>query len=290
MDTWEVTFEDGNESQQQSNRHDIKNGINVNKYERIARAVGGGALVGYALTNRSKGGVALGLLGAGLLYTGATGHCEAYKALGVNTADKLDEDIARDVHVEKSITIAASPAELYSFWRNFENLPHFMENLESVTQLDDNRSHWVATGPGGKKVEWDAEIYNEKEGELIAWRSLPDADITNAGSVRFEEAPGGRGTYLKVVLNYNLPGGRAAALFAKLFGQEPGQLVESNLKRLKQLIETGEIPTIEGQSSGRETFASESDFSSTEDSKSRKPLASKAAVGGSAFNAGRETL
>lgn len=126
-----------------------------------------------------------------------------------------------------------------------------MEGLQSVTRLDDKTSHWVAIGPGGKKVEWDAEIYNEKEGELIAWRSLSGSDITNAGSIHFEEAPGGRGTYVKVVLNYNPPGGKAAALFAKLFGQEPGQLVEHNLKRLKQLIETGEIPTTEGQSSGR---------------------------------------
>jgi uncharacterized membrane protein len=142
--------------------------------------------------------------------------------------------------------------DLYRFWRNFENLPRFMENLESVAECDDNISHWVARGPGGAKVEWDAEIYNEKEGELIAWRSLPGADITNAGSVHFEEAPGGRGTYVKVILNYNPPGGKAAALFAKLFGKEPGQLVEHNLKRLKQFIETGEIPTTAGQPSGRE--------------------------------------
>jgi uncharacterized membrane protein len=289
METWEVTFEEGNEHAQQSNGHDENRGMNVGKYERIASAVGGGALLGYALKNRSKSGVALGLIGAGLLYRGATGQCEAYRALGVNTASEADADVARDVHVEKSITIAASPEELYSFWRNFENLPHFMEDLESVTQLDGNRSHWVARGPGGKKVEWDAEIYNEKEGELIAWRSLPDADVTNAGSVHFQEAPGGRGTYLKVVLNYNLPGGKAAALFAKLFGQEPGQLVESNLKRLKQLLEAGEIPTTEGQPSGRETSATDSGFSPTADSESPQQIATKAAAGGSAFGAGRET-
>jgi uncharacterized membrane protein len=288
METWEVTFEENNQSEQQGNGRNQNGGVNVGRYERIASAVGGGALLGYALKNRSKGGIALGLIGAGLLYRGATGQCEAYRALGVNTASDLDEDVARDVHVEKSITIADSPEELYRFWRNFENLPRFMENLESVTELDGNRSHWVATGPGGKRVEWDAEIYNEKEGEFIAWRSLPDADVTNAGSVHFQEAPGGRGTYLKVVLNYNLPGGKAAALFAKLFGQEPGQLVENNLKRLKQLFEAGEIPTTEGQPSGRETSATDSTFSAKEDSESRQ-LASKAAAGGSAIGAGRET-
>ncbi len=253
MDTWEVTFEEKPETEEmQSNDATGNGGPNVGKIERIASALGGGALIGYALKSRSKGGIALGVLGAGLLYRGATGQCEAYRAFGVNTADGSNgEEVARDVHVEKSITINRTPAELYKFWRDFENLPRFMENLESVTRLDDTRSHWVALGPGGKKIEWDAETYNEKEGELIAWRSLPGSDLTNAGSVHFEPAPDGRGTYLKVTLNYNPPGGKAAALFAKLFGQEPGQLVEHNLKRLKQFIETGEIPTTEGQSSGR---------------------------------------
>ena len=281
MDTLEVTFEENNESAEVNNGHE-NSGVNVGKYERMASAIGGGALVGYALKSRTPTGIALGVLGAGLLYRGATGQCEAYRALGVNTAT-TSEDVAREVHIEKSITIGVGPAELYSFWRNFENLPRFMEDLESVTQLDGNRSHWVAKGPAGTKVEWNAEIYNEKEGELIAWRSLPEADITNAGSVHFEEAPGGRGTYLKVVLNYNPPGGKAAQLFVKLFGSEPGQLVESNLKRLKQLLEAGEIPTTEGQTSGREAKTSASTSSDAPSA-----LASKAAAGGAAFGAGRE--
>ena len=251
METWEVTFEDHN--QQSSDNGSANNSkVNVGRIERIASAVGGGALIGYAITNRSKTGIALGLLGAGLLYRGTTGQCEAYRSLGINTAEDGGEDVARDVHIEKSVTINSTPKELFRFWRDYENLPRFMEDLEAVTEIDETRSHWVAKGPGGKKVEWDAEIYNEKENELIAWRSLPGADITNAGSVHFEEAPG-HGTYVKVVLNYNPPGGRAAALFAKLFGKEPGQLIEHNLRRLKQLIETGEIPTTEGQPSGRET-------------------------------------
>ena len=276
METWEVEFEPHNEAEQQTNAED-GGGVNVGKYERIASAVGGGALVGYALKSRSKTGVALGLLGAGLLYRGATGQCEAYRALGVNTADS-GEDVARDVHIEKSITIGVAPNELYKFWRNFENLPQFMEDLESVTPLDNTRSHWVAKGPGGKNVEWDAEIYNEQEGEFIAWRSLPDADVTNAGSVHFEEAPGGRGTYLKVVLNYNPPGGKAAQLLAKLFGKEPGQLVDSNLRRLKQLLEAGEIPTTEGQSSGRETSTEENTAPDA-----AEPLAGRAAAVGTSF-------
>ena len=251
MDTWEVTFEDHNR-QNAGNGNTNNTKVNVGRIERVASAVGGGALVGYAITNRTKTGIALGLLGAGLLYRGATGQCEAYRALGINTAKNgPSEDVAREIHIEKSVTISSTPKELFRIWRDFENLPRFMENLESVTKLDETRSHWVANGPGGKQVEWDAEIYNEKENEMIAWRSLPGADVTNAGSVHFEEAPG-HGTYVKVVLNYNPPGGKAASLLAKLFGKEPGQLVEQNLRRLKQLVETCEFPTTEGQPSGRQ--------------------------------------
>ncbi len=154
--------------------------------------------------------------------------------------------------MEKSITINQTPESLYKFWRDLENLPRFIEKLESVTPLDERRSHWVVKGPGNTTVEWDAEISNEKENELIAWRSLPGrAEVTNAGSIRFEPAPDGRGTKLSVTVNYNPPGGAAGLLVAKLFGEEPGQLIDLNLRRLKRLVETGEIPTIEGQTSGR---------------------------------------
>lgn len=276
MNTWEVTFDENRTSEEAGTSKNDKS-TNVGKIERIASAIGGGALIGYAVKSRSKGGIALGLLGAGLLYRGASGQCEAYRAFGINTADTEGaEEVARDVHIEKSITINRSPAELYKFWRDFENLPKFMEGLESVNKLDETRSHWVATGPAGKTVEWDAEIYNEKEGELIAWRSLSGSDITNAGSVHFSPAPDGRGTYLQVTLNYNPPGGKAAALFAKLFGQEPGQLVEHNLKRLKQLIETGEIPTTEGQPSGRVAM-SEAGGRKQDQLSSKSPVLSKAA-------------
>lgn len=278
METWEVTFED--HYRQSADNGTNNSRVNVGRIERVASAVGGGALVGYAITNRTKTGIALGLLGAGLLYRGATGQCEAYRSLGINTAkDGSTEDVAREVHVEKSVTISSTPKELFRIWRDFENLPQFMENLESVTKLDETRSHWVANGPGGKKVEWDAEIYNEKENEMIAWRSLPGSDVTNAGSVHFEEAPG-HGTYVKVVLNYNPPGGKAASLLAKLFGKEPGQLIEHNLRRLKQLVETCEIPTTEGQPSGRQQQTQ-----STGERKQNK-LASKTPVGNLARAAG----
>ena len=127
---------------------------NVGKVERIASAIGGGALIAYSLKKGSKLGFLLRLVGGSLLARGASGQCEAYKALGINTADSRNsEHVAKEFHVEKSVTINSTPAELYNFWRNLENLPRFMENLESVTSLGGNRSHWVAKGPGGATIE-----------------------------------------------------------------------------------------------------------------------------------------
>jgi uncharacterized membrane protein len=126
-----------------------------------------------------------------------------------------------------------------------------MQNLESVTVLDQGKSHWVAKGIGPARVEWDAEIYNEKENKLIAWRSLENADVVNAGSVRFQKGPTGHGTYVRVTVNYNPPAGKLSATIAQLLGAEPTQLIKEDLRRLKQIMEAGEIPTIDGQTSGR---------------------------------------
>jgi uncharacterized membrane protein len=162
-----------------------------------------------------------------------------------------DENVARDVHIETSIAIDKSPAELYSFWRDFRNLPLFMNNLESVTELDNQRTHWVAKGIAGSKVEWDAEIYNEKENELIAWRSLENADVVNAGSVRFEPDPQGHGTHLRVTMNYNPPAGKAGATIAQLLGAEPSQLIEEDLRRLKQIMEADQVASVATPSSSK---------------------------------------
>jgi uncharacterized membrane protein len=179
------------------------------------------------------------LLGAGLAYAAA-------RAL-----TKESSDVAQDVHIETSIAIDKLPEELYAFWRRFSNLPLFMRNLESVTELDGTRSHWVAKGPAGARVEWDAEIYNEKANELIAWRSLENADVVNAGSVRFQGGQGGHGTFVRVTMNYNPPAGKVGATLAQLIGGEPAQLIKEDLRRLKQVMEAGEIATIDGQTSGR---------------------------------------
>jgi uncharacterized membrane protein len=174
---------------------------------------------------------------------GVTGHCDIYHTLGFNTAKRQpkDEPVARDVHVETSVTINRRPEEIYQFWREFENLPRFMKHLESVTKLGPNRSHWVAKGPAGEKEEWDAEIYNEKPHELIAWRSLPGADIVNAGSVRFEPGADSRSTDVKITMNYNIAGGRVTDTLAHLLGHSPEQLIESDLQRLKHLLESSDF-------------------------------------------------
>jgi uncharacterized membrane protein len=231
--------------------------VNVGDWERVASAVAGGALTVYGLRKRSMGGLCLALTGTCLLHRGVSGHCDTYSLLGISTnkvGSSPEEAVARDVHVEKAIVINKTPEELYSFWRQFENLPRFMTHLESVTCTGLNTSHWIAHGPAGKQVEWDAEIYNEKQNELIAWRSLENSDVANAGSVRFTPV-GVRGTEVKVVLNYNAPGGKISALLAKLFGREPGQMIAADLRRLKQILETGEAATTEGQPSGRDPEA-----------------------------------
>jgi uncharacterized membrane protein len=179
------------------------------------------------------------LVGAGLAYAAA-------RAL-----NKSEGNVVRDVHIETSIAIAKSPEELYSFWRDFKNLPLFMRNLESVTESSQTQSHWVAKGPAGTRVEWDAEIFNDKEDELISWRSLEDADFVNAGSVRFQAGPEGHGTFVRVTMNYNPPAGKVGASLVQLFGGEPAQLIKEDLRRLKQIMEAGEIATIDGQTSGR---------------------------------------
>lgn len=171
-------------------------------------------------------------------------------------AGQLPEADDGSVHVEKCITVNRSADDCYRFWRDFENFPRFMKHLESVTAADDTRSHWVAKGPAGTSFEWDAEITADKEGELLAWSSTADAQVQNAGMVRFERAPGDRGTIVWIDMQYKPPGGKAGSAVARLFGEEPAQQIEEDLRRFKWLIETGEIPTNVGQASGRRDLVS----------------------------------
>jgi len=157
------------------------------------------------------------------------------------------------IQVRKAITINRPPEELYRFWRDFQNLPRFMKNLESVQVLGGDRSHWVASGPGGSRIEWDAEMTHDQPNDVIAWRSLEGADVDNWGSVRFKRAP--RGTEVHVDISYSPPGGRLGSIAAWFTGKEPGQQVQEDLRRLKQVMEAGEIPTTEGQPSGQSRTA-----------------------------------
>jgi uncharacterized membrane protein len=145
------------------------------------------------------------------------------------------------ITVKQAITIKRPSAELYRYWRDFTNLPRIMRHLEAVQVNGERRSHWRAKAPAGQTVEWDAEITEDRPNDVIAWRSLPGASVPNTGSVRFIPAPGDRGTEIHISLRYDPPGGKLAALVAKLFGEEPRQQMSDDLRRFKQLMETGEI-------------------------------------------------
>ena len=180
----------------------------------------------------------------------ATANVLAVTALDVMCAKTLSRQprtVANEgieagiIRTKKSVTVGKPVAEVYAFWRDFENLPHFMRHLESVTVIDERRSHWVAKAPAGKSVEWEAEMTEDRKNELIAWRSVEGSQIYNAGTVRFQPAPGGRGTEVRVELEYDPPFGKLGAKVASLFREEPGQQVMDDLRHFKQVMEIGEI-------------------------------------------------
>jgi len=235
-------------------RGSAREGTNVGQFERWVSLFGGGLLAFDGLRRGTLEGLAEAMLGGCLVERGLTGHCRVYNALGVNTASRNPAaavSAARGVKVVQAVTISKPADELFHFWHNFENLPHFMHHLESVTCAG-NRSHWVAKGPAGMHVSWDAEIINEEPNRLIAWRSLEGSQVSTAGSVHFTPAPGGRGTEVRVVLKYDPPGGKLGSWFTWLFGADPQCEIAEDLRRFKQLTEAGEIPTTWGQTSCRD--------------------------------------
>ena len=170
----------------------------------------------------------------------ATINVLAVTALDVIAAKQLSNG-KQGIHASTSCIVNREPEEVYTFWRNFQNFPRFMRHIESVEDLGDGRYHWVATGPAGMSVEWDAMIVADDPGKVITWRSLENSDVDNAGAVRFERAPGGRGTIVKVNLEYNPIGGVLGAAVARLFGEEPNQQLDDDLRRFKQVMEVGEV-------------------------------------------------
>lgn len=203
--------------------------------------IAGSAMVAYGLGQRSRVGTALALLGGGMVFSG-TRRVVAPKA--------------RESHggfrVEKSVTISKPAEELYRFWRNFEQLPAIMRHLERVERTGENRWRWTAKAPAGQTVSWDAEITVEMPNRLIAWRSLEGSTVWHEGAVEFLRATGDRGTIVQVSLKYDPPAGSLGKVIAKLFREEPSQQVAEDLRRFKQLMETGEVSTTEGQPTGRE--------------------------------------
>jgi len=214
----------------------------------------GGALGLFGLTRGSLGGFALAAIGGSLLYRGMTGHCSLYQSLDVSTATPRGPAASiaagHGVKVEDSIIISRDPTVLYQFWRDFENLGRFMKHLHKVEVRDQRRSHWVAHAPLGFTFAWDAEVINEKENELIAWRSVEGSEVDTAGSVHFRVLPHGRGTEVRVVLKYDGHAAQLAAPLARLLGESPRQQIHDDLRRLKQAMEAGELATIEGQPRG----------------------------------------
>jgi uncharacterized membrane protein len=225
--------------------------VNVHPLERWISLAAGGWLAASGV-RRGTPGVLRMLTGAELIRRGVTGQCEVYRALGVRTSAHEGHTLPYElgVRARAAVTVNQPRERVFQFWRQFENLPRFMRHVVSVDAPDGRRSHWVARGPAGRKVEWDAEIINEIPNELIAWRSLPASDVDSAGSVRFKDAPGQRGTEIHVELQYNPPAGMVGAQIARLFGREPEQEIEADLNRLKQYLETAEIATTENQPHG----------------------------------------
>jgi uncharacterized membrane protein len=218
---------------------------NVGRRERLISAAAAAGLAAYGLRRRRGRMLLLPVAGA-LLGRAVSGRCAVNAMLGRNTA-RDDEPASpvtsvrrgEGVRVDERIVLNRPRSEVYRFWRNLENLPRFMDHLESVTVLDEERSHWVAKGPAGTRVEWDAVVHNEIPNELLAWRSLEGSEVDNAGSVHFMPTANGD-TEVRVVLRYDPPAGRLGAAVARLFGEDPSRQVAEDLRRLKQVVEAGE--------------------------------------------------
>ena len=205
--------------------------------QRWGALIGGSALAIYGISRRSPLGYALAAGGSTLALLGTTQQKRHY----------------RQPYAETSLLINCKPQDAYRFWRDLENLPLFMNRLDSVTKLDEHRTRWVALGPMGQRIHWEAEITSERENEYIAWRSLPGSDVQVDGRVEFREAPAGRGTLISARLEFrSIPGGNTA--FAKFLTKGANFAIRQDLRRLEALLETGEIPTTEGQSHGPRDF------------------------------------
>jgi uncharacterized membrane protein len=217
--------------------------ITLGGLERWGSVTTAAALMLYGVSRRSPAGIGLALAATPLAYRGLAGRWPPQLTSRSHPESAARAALAggRGSVVHESVRLELPVAEVYSFWRRLENLPRFMDYLHKVTETGDGRSHWVAKGPGGVLVEWDAEIINEVENQVIGWRSLPGGDVTVAGSVNFDTVRAGRSTQVTVRLQYAPPAGRVGAFVSMLAGRDPSQTVREDLRRLKQILEAGEL-------------------------------------------------
>jgi uncharacterized membrane protein len=200
--------------------------------QRWAPILAGGTLAVIGLSRKSAFGYGLVAAGGALAYFGSRSAAET-------------ESVARG-----SVLLNCTPEEAYSRYRNFEDFPTFMHHLQSVTKIGERQYRWTALGPMDIPIQWDAEIWDEQAGEFISWRSMPNSALTMEGTVRFEVSPANRGTFLRAVTRFEHPAGELGRAIAKFFGEDPSFMMRQDLRRFKALVETGEIPTTEGQPHG----------------------------------------
>ncbi len=244
-----------------SGNRDTTNGnsitrVNVSPVERWISGIGGGALAVYGIARQDWGGAGLALLGATLIYRGASGHSMIYQSLNANQPQEqqLSTNIStipggKGIKVHRTVTVNRPAAELYSFWHDVEKTPLYTPLVESVTRTGERTSHWVAKSPTGKSVEWNSELLEDQPDTLISWHVHGETLTGNAGKVSFKAAPGNRGTEVTLELDYYQ--NPALVAVGKIAGKAAEVQVMETLRRFKELMEAHEVPTIEGQPTGQ---------------------------------------
>lgn len=217
---------------------------NVGELERALSVTLGGFLLAVGTSKRGMNPLCLGASGL-LLYRGLSGNCPVTQAIQHRRSDHRRSTSViparQGVRVEVVTSVRRPVGAVYDAWRDLSRLPRFMSHLVEVREDTSTRSHWVARGPLGIRIEWDAEIFKDIRGQVIAWRSLPRSDIDTAGSVHFRSLPNGIQTEVRVNLKYDAPAGRLGSTIASLLGQDPRRQIEEDLRQFKRIMEAGEI-------------------------------------------------
>jgi uncharacterized membrane protein len=213
--------------------------VNVGETERIVSAIAGGALVVFGLSRLSLGGLLLAAVGGALGYRGVTGHCDLYERLDIDAGGARRTVGNLGVKIDESIIVNVPSDRVYGIWRNLENLPRLLSHVERVEVLDHTRSRWTVKGPAGARISWDAEIINDKPGEILAWRTTNSILVNHAGSVTFE--PVGQRTRVHVSLQYDPPGGRFGDAVASLVSADAGSQTAHDLSEFKRAVEEGRL-------------------------------------------------